>query len=818
MTQDLKFAFRQLRKTPGFTLIAVVTLALGIGANTAIFSVVNAVLLKPLPYPQPEQLVAIGAIDPRQTAGALGTLSFPDFEDYRTRSTSFAAMAAYRSRDFAVGGDGEAHNVQGLRVSAGLFEVLGVQPALGRTFRVEEEAAGGGPEGLTTILSYSLWQRQFAGDRSVLGRTINLDGRPHTVVGVMPRGFQFPIDADSYEIYVTVAPEATKLSEKHVPMTQNRGNHSYQAVGRLKPGVTIDQARAELRTIAAALEQQHPDTNSNVGAAVFALRDDMVGGVSGALYVLFGAVSCVLLIASANVANLLLARATVRAKEIAVRSALGARRGRIVRQLITESVLLAAFGGVLGLMIAAWGTDLLVSLVPDDIPRVSTVKVDPAVLGFTFIVALGTGVLFGLAPAVQASKLDLRDALNEGGRGAGGGGRHWMRSGLVIAEVAVALVLLTGAGLLLQTFERLSRVSPGLQPSRLFTAELTLPYVTYPKPENVAQFYDELLTRVKTLPGVVAASTVEPLPLSGNNMGVIFDVEERPLPQAQQANAAIRVAGTEFFQTAGIPLIQGRLFNQDDRRGARHVMIVNERFAEKHFPGEDVVGKRIAPGLNSDPGPLPMREIIGVVGNIKSKSMSAEVEPEMYLPATQTPLGAAALVIRTATSDPLAITAAVRAELAQLNANIPLANVRTFESYVGSSLARARFNATLLAIFAGVALLLTAIGIYGVMAYSVAQRRQEIGIRMALGAQRRDVLRMVLGSGMKLASLGVVIGVSAAFAFTRILETMLYGVKPFDLVTFGTVAVLLASIALLACWLPARRAAGVNPLVALRPD
>ena len=820
MLQDIKFALRQLRKTPGFTLIAVVTLALGIGANTAIFSVVNAVLLKPLPFPDSEQLVAIGASDPRQSSdpGALGTVSYPDFEDYRTQNTTFAAMAAYRSRDFAVGGEGEAQNVQGLRVSAGLFEVLGVQPALGRTFRAEEEAAGGGPEGLTTILSYALWQRQFAGDRNVLGRAINLDGRPHTVVGVMPRGFEFPIDAETYEIYVTVAPEATKLSEKHVPMTQNRGNHSYQSVGRLKPGVTIDEARAELRTIAAALEQQHPNTNTNVGAALYALRDEMVGDVSGALYVLFGAVSCVLLIASANVANLLLARATVRAKEIAVRSALGARRGRIIRQLITESVLLAAMGGALGLMIAAWGTDLLVSLVPDDIPRVSSVKVDPAVLGFTFIVALGTGVLFGLAPAVQASKLDLREALNEGGRGAGGGGRQWMRSGLVIAEVAVALVLLTGAGLLLQTFDRLSRVSPGLQTSGLFTATLTAPYVTYPKPENVAQFYDQLLTRVKTLPGVVSASTIQPLPLSGDSMGVSFDVEERPLPQGQQPNAAVRVAGIDFFQTAGIPLVRGRLFNADDRRDGNYVMIVNARFAEKHFPGEDVVGKRIQPGLSSDPGPLPMREIVGVVGNIKSKSMSADVEPEMYLPATQTPMANTALVIRTATSDPLTITGAVRAELAQLNANIPLASVRTFDSYVGSSLARARFNATLLSIFAGVALLLTAIGIYGVMAYSVAQRRQEIGIRMALGAQRGDVLKMVLGSGMKLAALGVLIGVSAALAFTRILETLLYGVKAFDLVTFGAVSVLLGSIALLACWLPARRAAGVNPLVALRAD
>ena len=815
---DFRFAVRQLTKDPRFTIVAVLALAIGIGANTAIFSVVNAVLLKPLPFPNPEQLVAVGSADTRSTpeAGSLDSISFPDFFDFRAQNTTFQHLAVFRDRNFALGGAGEAQSLRGLMVSSGFFEAVGIQPALGRTFRREEEGAGGGPEGLTTIISHDLWQRQFKGDPNVLGSVINLDGRSHTVVGIMPASFQFPIQIERHDVYISTALEATKVDDEDTPTTEQRGNHSLQSVGRLKPGVTVEQARAELRTIAAALEKQYPDSNTNFSAAVFPLREDLIGDVSGALYVLFGAVVCVLLIASANVANLLLARSTVRAKEMAVRSALGAGRGRIVRQLLTESVLLSAIGGGLGLVLAAWGTDLLITLVPQNIPRVATIKVDAVVLAFTFAVALSTGVLFGLAPALQASKLDLREALNESGRGNIGGGRHRVRSALVITEVALALILLTGAGLLLQSFQRLSRVHPGMQSERLFTAVVSLPSSAYPRADSAGQFYDQLLTRVKSLPGVEGATTIYPLPFSGSNMSTSFDNEERPAPPGQQPDAAIRIAGADFFSTMGIPLKRGRLFNETDRRGSKHVMIVNERFAEKFFPGEDPVGKRIKPGMTVDPGDPPAREIIGVVGNIKSRNMSADFAPEMYLPATQTPLGIATLIVRTATSNPTAITASVRAELTRLDANVPLTRVRLFDEYIARSLARARFNATLLSIFAGVALLLTAIGIYGVMAYSVAQRRQEIGIRMALGAQRGDVLRLVVGSGMKLAALGVVIGITAALALTRILETLLYGVKPFDALTLGSVALLLGLIALLACWLPARRAAGVNPLVALR--
>jgi putative ABC transport system permease protein len=815
---DLRFALRQLIKEPRFTIVAILALAIGIGANTAIFSVVNAVLLKPLPFPNPEQLVAIGSADVRETPepGKLNSMSFPDFADLRQQNTTFQRMAVYRDRNFAVGGDAEAQSFRGVLVSSGFFEVLDVQPAFGRSFVPEEEGPSGGPNGMTVIISHGFWQQQFKGDKNVLGTTIRLDGEPHTIVGIMPAGFQFPIQTEAHDLYVTIARDARKLHEEDEPNTTQRGNHYLQALGRLKPGVSVEQGRAELRTIAAALEQQYPETNTRFSVAVFPLRDDLVGDVSGGLYVLFGAVACVLLIASANVANLLLARSTVRAKEIAVRAALGAGRGRIVRQLLTESVLLAALGGALGLVLAAWGTDVLVSLVPQNIPRVANIQLDGMVLAFTFLVALGTGVLFGLAPALQASKLDLRESLNQSGRGTVGGGRHRLRSGLVIAEVALALILLTGAGLLLQSFSRLSRVDPGFRPERVFTASVSLPTAAYPRSENVAQFFDGLLPRLKGLPGVQAVSTVYPLPLSGSHMATSFDVEEAPVPKGQQPDAAFRVAGTEFFQTLGIPLVRGRLFNETDHRGSKHVMLVNQKFVDKFFPGQDVVGKRLQPGMNTESGDPPFREIVGVVGNIKARNMSTDATPEMYLPHTQAPIGVAVLLVRTAAENPATITSAVRAELARADANVPLTRVRTFEEYVERSLARAKFNATLLSIFAGVALLLTAIGIYGVMAYTVAQRRQEIGIRMALGAQRTDVLRLVVGGGMKLAALGVVIGASAAFALTRVIEAMLFGVKPFDAATVFSVAGLLCLIALLACWLPARRAAGVNPLIALR--
>ena len=815
---ELRFALRQLRKSPGFTIVAILTLAIGIGANTAIFSVVNAVLLKPLPFPQPEQLVAIGSRDIRETTPGPGldSISFPDFFDFSSQSTSFAHLAAYRGRTIALATGAEAQSLRGQRVTPDFFNVLGIAPHLGRTFEPDEAAPGGGAGGYTAVLSYEFWKRHFKADPAALGSVINLDGRAYTIVGVMPPGFQFPIQTEPFDIYTTFAPEAESV-DGGKPNTEQRGNHSLQAVGRVKPGVSVEQAQAELSTIAAALSQQYPETNTNWGVRVLPLRENMVGDVSGALYILFGAVGCVLLIASANMANLLLARATVRGKEIALRSALGASRGRIMRQLLLESVVLSAIGGFFGLLVAAWGTDVLVSLVPQNIPRIADIRLDGAVLGFTLLVSLATGVLFGLAPAFQASRLDLRSSLNEGGRGTGvGSARHRLRNGLVVAEVALALLLLTGAGLLLQSFARLSRVDPGIRTDRLFTASVTLPAPAYPRAENVGQFFDTLLPRLNSLPGVQSASTIFPLPLSGSNVTTSFEIEERPTPEGQHPDSPARVANLGYFETMGIPLIRGRLFNESDQRTSMPVAIVNQKFAEKFFPGQDVLGKRIKPSWSVDTEEPQMREIIGIVGNVKYASLQREETPEMYLSAKQLPIGVAALVVRTATSDPATITSAVRAELARTDTNVPLTQIRIFEDYVAQSLARPRFNALLLSIFAGVALLLTAIGIYGVMAYSVAQRRHEIGVRIALGAQKLDVLRLVVGGGMKLTGLGVAIGLAAAFALTRLLETLLFGVKPFDAFTIASVAVLLGLIALLACWVPARRAAAVNPIVALR--
>lgn len=815
---DFLFALRQLRKAPGFTFVAILTLALGIGANTAIFSVVNAVLLKPLPYPQPEQLVGIGSADTRVTtsAGFPDSVSFPDFADLREQNHTFASLAVYHDKSSALVAAGAAESLRGQRVSGEFFDVLGVKPAIGRVFTRNDEVAGGGADGLGVVLSYGFWQRQFRGDQNVLGQVLMLDGQPHTVIGVMPAGFQFPIQNDSLDIYTSTAAEAVSI-DGGKPNTEQRGTHSYQVIGRMKPGVSLEQARGDLKAVAASLEKQFPDTNTYFTTSVVPLREELVGDVSGGLYVLFGAVACVLLIASANVANLLLARATVRAKEIALRSALGASRGRIVRQLLTESILLSAIGGLVGLMFAAWGTDLLIRLVPQNIPRVAEIRLDPVVLGFTFAIAVATGVLFGLAPALHASRLDLRESLNESGRSTGGGSRHALRSGLVIGEVALALLLLTGAGLLLQSFDRLSRVNPGLRMDRLLTGFVTLPDAAYAKPESVAGFFSELLPRLRALPGVEAVSTIFPLPLSGSNITTSFQAEEHPLPKGQQPDSPMRIASVDYFATMGIPLIRGRLFTESDQLNSKQVMLVNQAFVDKFFPGADPIGKRVAPGFTVGPSEDEvMREIVGIVGNVKHRSLRAEFTPEMYAPLAQLPIGAASIVVRTSTSSPAALTSAVRAELARADASVPFTRVRVFDEYITRSLARPRFNATLLSIFAGVALLLTAIGIYGVMAYSVAQRRQEIGIRMALGAQRGDVLRLVVGGGMKLALIGVAIGIVAAFGLTRLLETLLYGVTAFDPLTLGTVVVLLGAIAFLACWLPARRASGLNPLVALR--
>ena len=820
MLNDIRYGIRQLLKHPGFTIVAVLTLALGIGANTAIFSVVNAVLLKPLPFPEPQQLLAVGSNNSHNGSAPdqLNSLSYPDFFDFRDQNRTLSSLAVYHDRSFAMADANGAQSLHGVICSADFFDVLGIKPAFGRAFVRADEQAGGGPGGFKVILSHEFWESHFGGDRNVLGRTFELDRRQYTILGVMPTRFQFPIEAEPIDLYVTIADEATS-SDGSKPVTEQRGSHSMQAIARLKPGVAVEQAQIDLSNIASRLEKQFPDSNSYFGVLVKPLREDLIGDVRTGLYVLFGAVLCVLLIANANVANLLLARASVRGKEMALRAAMGASRMRIIRQLLTESLLLSGLGGVLGLLFAEWGTTALIKAVPGNIPRVGDMRLDAVVLGFTLFVSLGTGIIFGLVPAWQASHVDLNSSLKSGSRTGGGGeSKGRLRNALVVTEVALALVLLICAGLLIQSFTRLGQVQTGVRTERLLTASLSLPSSAYPKNENTLAFFEQFMTRVRALPGVESASVIVPLPLSGSNMVTDFDIEEHPLPEGQRAAAPVRITDTDYFKTMGIPVRQGLVFNQTDRPDSLPVVIVNERFVSKYFPGQNVIGKRITPGFSADDSDPKMREIIGVVGNVKHLSLRKEDTPEMYLPQTQIPFNILTLVVRTSVSNPATLTSALRNELSAIDPNLPLRSVHVFDDYISRSLARPRFNALLLSIFAGTALLLTAIGIYGVMAYSVAQRTNEIGIRIALGAARANIFRLVVGQAMLLVAVSVVLGVAGAFAATRLLNSLLYGVGAADPVTFLGIVILVSVVAFLAAWLPARRASNVNPIVALRTE
>jgi predicted permease len=819
MLNDIRYGLRQLWKRPAFTIIAVLTLALGIGANTAIFSVVNAVLLKPLPFPEPDQLTAVGMTDTRQKSQTdLSSLSYPDFFDFRDQNRTLASIAVYRDRSFALTSEEGATSLPGVKVSAEFFDVLGIKPQLGHAFVRDDEQGGGGPGGFKVIISQDFWRKHFGADPNVLGKTVMLDRRPYTVIGVMPAGFQFPIQSDPIDFYASIAEDAA-TPDGSMPMTTERGNHSLQAVARLKPGATISQAQSDLSAIAAALSKQYPDSNTHFGVLIKPLREEMIGDVRTALYILFGAVVCVLLIANANVANLLLARAAARGKEIALRAAMGASRARIIRQLLTESVLLAALGGGLGLLLAQWGTEALVKTVPQNIPRISNIQLDAPVLGFTLLVSLVTGVVFGLVPAWQASHVDLNSSLKSGSRtGSGGEGKGRVRNALIMAEVALALVLLISAGLLIQSFARLGRVPPGLRTERLLTARVALPPVAYPKNENVIAFFDQFLPRIRALPGVESASTIVPLPLSGRNMTTSFDIEESPLPEGQRAAAPVRIIATDYFKTMGIPVRQGRVFDERDRWESAPVVMVNERFAQKYFPGQNVIGKRIQPGFSADDTGEKIREIVGVVGNVKHLSLKLEDSPEMYVPQTQLPIHAMSIVVRTSVSNPNGLTNSIRKELAAMDATIPLTSVRVFDEYISRSLARTRFNTLLLSIFAGTALLLTAIGIYGVLAYSVAQRTSEIGIRIALGAGKGSIFRLIVGQAMTLVGISLIVGLAGAFAATRLLSILLFGVGASDPLTFIGIVLLVSIVAFIAAWVPARRATRVDPIIALRAE
>ncbi|HXF39723.1 MAG TPA: ABC transporter permease [Blastocatellia bacterium] len=807
LLQDLKYGIRMLVKNPGFTAIAVIALALGIGPTTAIFSVVNAVLLKPLPFVEPSQLLMVYETN-LQRGFNRGTMSYPNFADVRDQNQVFEKMSSYHSGDFILTGRGEPLRLQGAVVNADLFPLLGVKASLGRTFLPDEDKPG---SVRVVVLSNRLWRNHFNSDPGVVGNSLVLDGKNFTVVGVMPEGFQFPVQNEPVELWSTIAGEASGED----PMTSHRGAHYMNAIARLKPGVTIEQARADLETIAGRLEQQYPDTNSHRGVFIESALESLVTDVRLALLVILGAVGCVLLIACANVANLLLARARSRHKEMAIRAALGASRLRVMRQLLTESIFLAILGGSIGLLLALWGTSLLVSIIGNDVPRSAEIGIDGRVLGFTLLVSLLTGVVFGLVPALHSSKTDLTESLKEGGRGSTEGSRrNTMRGALVIIEVAIAVVLLAGAGLLIQSLLRLQHVNPGFNPKNVLSFSLGLPEVKYSTQKQI-DFFNEIISRIESLPGVQAASAVLPLPLGSDRIRITFETEGRSIPRSELPASEYRAVALNYFRTMGIPLLKGRDFDERDSRQSTQVIVVNEDFAQRFFPGDDAIGKHIKPGMSNGEDKPAWREIVGIVGSVHHLSLSSEPTPEYYVPHTQMPFDSMTIVARTE-GDPRALISAVQREVRALDSELPVYNIKTLEEYVAASVAQPRFNTVLLAIFAGIALVLTAVGLFGVMSYTVRQRTHEIGIRMALGAAQTDVLKMVVRQGMTLAGIGMGIGLAGAYFLTQLITSMLFGIGATDPLTFVAISVVLAIVALGACFVPARRATRVDPMVALR--
>ena len=804
--QDVRYAFRMLVKRPGFTIIVVLTLALGIGANTTIFSAIDAVLLNPLPYKNPDRLLVVWETNKQlgpemwdRNEAAIG-----NFLDWRSHNQSFDQLGALFDTDMNLTGIGEPQRIKSCVVTTNFFQVLGVQPMLGRSFLPEAEKPG---SPFTVIISHDLWERQFGSDPNIINKSLTLNAHQVAVIGVMPPGFELQFPTSKHvDMWV---PFVIDVAD---PDYHDRSNNFLYTLGRLRQGVSPEQAQTEMNLIASQLQQQYPETNAEKGVRVVPLQKQLVGNVESYLYMLFAAVGFLLLIACTNVAGLLLSRVTARHREVAIRMAVGASRWRLIRQLLTESVILSALSGLFGLLLAYGGVKLLLALTPSDVPRLHEIGLHVPVFLWTLTISIVTGVLFGLAPAIQASRPDLNQSLKESSGRNTGSSR--LRNLLVVSEVAVALLLLVGAGLMTKSFVRLQQVDPGFEPATVISMNIALPTSKYRGPQ-VNNFYDQLIERVKNLPGVKSVAGINPLPLSNSNVSYRFVVEGAPfVPLADRPYAGVRVVTPDYFQTMNIRQLKGRAFTEQDRENTPHIVIINEALAGRYWPNQDPIGKRLGM-LDEESGKQEWREIVGVVGNVRHKALEIDVMPEAYFPYKQSPQNFMSLVVRTA-SDPSSLVPAIRSQVLSVDKDQPVSDVMTMEQRVARSVASRRFVMLLLGSFSVLALGLAAVGIYGVMAYLVIQRTQEIGVRMALGAQKRDVLKLIVGKGMALALTGTGIGLVASLVLTRLMRSLLFEVTPTDVLTFVIVSVVLLTVALLACYIPARRATRVDPLIALR--
>jgi putative ABC transport system permease protein len=802
LLRDLRYAVRMLANRPAFTIVALLALALGIGANTAIFSVVNAVLLRPLAYKESERLLMVWENHEAREGPKTEWTSPLTFGDWRDQNQVFDRIAAMQDWGPTLTGGAEPEQLNGAAISHDMFQMLGVEPALGRSFRVEEDRAGGER---VVILGQGLWKRRFGADASILDRTITLNGEPYMVIGVMPDGFRFPIISNA---------EAWTPLQQRVNPDCGRGCYTLRTIARLKPGITIERARQEMGALAEGLEEKYPEANTGVGITLVPLHEQIVGQFKSMLLVLLGAVGFVLLIACANVANLMLARAATREREIAIRTALGASRARLIRQLLTESLLLALMGAALGLLLAFWLVDVIVAFSPAGTPRVDEVAIDKTVLGFTLLVAVVTGLVFGLVPALSTTRPDFSRSLKEGkGTDRSSGGKA-VRGVLVVIEVAFALMLLIGAGLLIKSFANLLHVDPGFNPSNVLTLQLNLPSTRYSERAQAATFYADLIGRLKTIPGVEAAAAASSLPLAGNYTDVSFFIEGRTPPApGEDQGAWYSIVTSDYFHTMGLRIVSGRPLDDRDHAKAPRAVVISETLARRYWPGEDPVGKRLSTGGN--PNQPNWREIVGVVADVKQFGLDADARPTLYLPHAQSPARVMIVTARTS-AEPTSLATAVRSQVWGLDNELSVSNINSMEEIVSTSIAPARLIMLLLVVFAGLALILAAVGIYSVIAYGVTERTREIGIRMALGAQAADVLKLIVGHGMILTFVGVSLGLAGAFALTRFMKSLLYEVDTFDPVTFAAISLLLVGVALLASYIPARRAAKVDPMIALR--